>query len=398
MLSFGFALLFWFRPMKKLLVFISFFLIIGIILNACTSPKKLFEKGNYYDAVILSVEKLQSNSNNKNVRETLAQAYVLAVDDLLDKIEKNKIIQPEFSNSFAVYTYEDLNRMYEKILKSPAARQIIKIPKDFYRQIALAKPLAAEEQYIAGMKQLIIGSRESSKQAYYYFQDADAFVKGYKDVDNRLDQSYKMALLHVIADFKPVHSRIYKLSSNSFYNELENTLQKIEKSQFVRFYSPMDAKKLNLENPDQILKINFEDFIIGETHTQERIEKMVRDSVIVGSVNLDNGRKKNVYGTVKAKVYLYKMQVISKGIVGLTILENNFNKTTLIDDLIPGEYIWFNEWGNYNGDLRALNKKQKEISKRRKILPPPAQQMFIEFTKPIHEQLRVELINFYQNY
>lgn len=384
--------------MKKTFVFLSFFLIIGIIINACTSPKKLLEKGNYYDAVLLSVEKLQNNSNNKNARETLAQAYVLAVDDLLNKIEKNKIIQPDFFNSFAAYTYEDLNRMYEKILKSPAARQIIKNPKDFYKQLSIAKPLAAEEQYAAGMKQLNIGSRENAKQAYYYFQDADAFVKDYKDVGNRLDQSYKMALLHVIADFKSVHSQIYKLSSNSFYNELRKTLQKIEKSQFVRFYSPMDAKKFSLENPDQILEVNFEDFIVGETHTQERIEKMVRDSVIVGSVNLANGRKKNVFGTVEAKVYLYKMQVISKGIVGLTILENNFNKTTLYNKLIPGEYVWFNEWGNYNGDIRALNKKQKEICKRKNILPPPAQQMFIEFTKPIHEQLRVELLNFYQDY
>lgn len=384
--------------MKKYLGSIIPLFILAIAFNACTSPKKLLEKGNYYSAVLLSVEKLQSNPNNKNARETLAQAYVLAVDDLLNKIEKDNIIQPDFSNSFAAYTYEDLNRLYEKIQKSPAARQIIKNPKDFYKQLSKAKPLAAEEQYIAGMEQLAIASRENAKQAYYYFQDADAFVKDYKDVSNRLDQSYKMALLHVIADLKPVHSRIYKLSTNSFYNELKNTLQKIEKSQFVRFYSPTDAKKLNLENPDQILEINFEDFIVGETHTQERIEKMVRDSVIVGTVNLNNGRKKNVYGTVKAKVYLYKMQVISKGIVGLTISENNFNKTTHLENSIPGEYVWFNEWGNYNGDIRALNKKQKEICKRRKILPPPPQQMFIEFTKPIHEQLRVKLLNFYRDY
>jgi len=384
--------------MKNNLRFILFIFIIELVISSCTSPKKLLEKGNYYHAVLLSVEKLQSSPNNKNARETLAQAYVLAVDDLLKKIEKDKIIQPNFFNSFATYTYEDLNRMYEKIQKSPAARQIIKNPKEFYTQLSKTKPLAAEEQYIAGMQQLAIGSRENAKQAYYYFQDADTFVKNYKDISSRLDQSYNMALLHVIADLKPVHSRIYKLSANSFYNEMQNTLQQIGKKQFVRFYSPIDAKKLNLENPDQILEINFEDFIVGETHTQERIEKMVRDSVIVGTVTLENSRKKNVYGTVKAKVYLFKMQVISKGIVGFTISENNSNKTTILDNRIPGEYVWFNDWGNYNGDIRALNKKQKEICNRRKILPPPPQQMFIEFTKPIHEQLRVELLNFYQDY
>ena len=44
--------------------------------------------------------------------------------------------------------------------------------------------------------------------------------------------------------------------------------------------------------------------------------------------------------------------------------------------------------GNYNGDKRALTKNQIEICNRRRINPIPPQQMFVEFTKPIHDQLR----------
>ena len=373
-------------------------LVISFIVVACTSPKKLLEKGNYYQAAIHSVEKLKKNPNNKKARETLEQAYPLAVDNLLDKLNSDNLIQPQFASSNAVYTYEDLNRIYEKIQQSPIAKQIIKNPKKYYAQLSEVKPLAAEEQYKAGLEQLAVDTRENAKQAYYYFQESDAFVQGFKDTSEKMDQAYNMALLHVITDFKPVNSRMYNLSANTFYDELEKSLNHLEKEKFIRFYSVAEAKNDDIKNPDQYLKINFEDFVVGETHTKERIEKMEKDSVKVGDITLDSGRKKAVYGTVNAKVSINHMETISKGIVNLSIIENSKSKKVLLNENIPGEYVWFNEWGYFNGDERALTKQQLEICNSKNIPPPPPQQMFVEFTKPIHDQVRRRLISFYRNY
>ena len=369
-----------------------------LLITSCTSPKKLLEKGNYYEAAIQSVEKLKKNPNNKKAREVLEQAYPLAVDNLLDKLKNDKLIQPEFAYSHAAYTYEDLNRVYEKIQQSPIAKEIIKNPEKFYAQLSEVKPLAAEEQYNAGIDQLTVGSRENAKQAYYYFQDADTFVKNYKDVSVKLDQAYNMALLHVVSDFKPVNSRMYNLSANTFYNELQKSLNQLEKDRFIRFYSVTEAKKENIKNPDQYIRINFEDFVVGETHTRERVENMKKDSVKVGEITLDSGRKKAVYGTVNAKVSINHMETISKGIVNLSIVENSNSKRVLLNENIPGQYVWFNEWGHFNGDERALTKQQLEICNSKNIPPPPPQQMFVEFTKPIHDQIRRKLITFYRNY
>ena len=373
-------------------------IVISFIVIACSSPKKLLEKGNYYQAAIQSVEKLKKNPNNKKARETLEQAYPLAVNNLLDKLKNDNLIQPQFANSNTVYTYEDLNRVYERIQQSPIAKEIIKNPEKFYNQLSKAKPLAAEEQYKAGIEQLAIGSRENSKQAYYYFQESDSFVQGYKDTSEKMDQAYNMALLHVVADFKPVNSRMYNLSANTFYNELEKSLNQLEKDRFVRFYSVNEAKKENIKNADQYIKINFEDFVVGETHTRERIENMEKDSIKVGDITLDSGRKKAVYGTVNAKVSINHMETISKGIVNLSIIENNESKKVLLNENIPGQYVWFNEWGYFNGDERALTKQQLEICNAKNIPPPPPQQMFVEFTKPIHDQIRRRLVSFYRNY
>ncbi|MEN8124896.1 MAG: hypothetical protein ABFR32_07155 [Bacteroidota bacterium] len=373
-------------------------LLIGSFISSCTSPQKLLEKGNYYEAVLLSVEKLKKNPNNKNARETLVQAYPLAIEGLLDKLEKDNLIQPNFANTNAVYTYEDLNRVYEKIQQSPAAKQIIKNPEKYYEQLSRVKPMAAEEQYKAGVEQLSIESRENAKQAYYYFQNADGFVKNYKDVSGKMEQSYNMALIHVIADFKPVNSRIYSLSATSFYNELKNNLQHIEKNHFVRFYSVNEAKNIALNDPDQYLEVNFEDFVVGETHTTERIENMQADSVKVGEITVRGDTKKDVFGTVKAKVSINHMEIISKGIVNLTVIENNTSNKVLLNQNFPGEFVWFNEWGSYNGDERALTQEQLNICRNKQIPPPPPQQMFVEFTKPIYAQLNNRLNNFYKNY
>ncbi len=382
------------KPFIKILIIT---ILVSILIFSCTSPQKLLEKGNYYDAVLLSIQKLKKNSNNQKARETLIQAYPLALENLLDKLENNKLVQPQFINSYAAYTYEDLNKIYENIQRSPVAKQVIQNPEKFYAQLEKVKPLAAEEQYRAGMEQLAIGNRENAKQAYYYFQDADAFVNNYKDVSKKLEQSYNLALLHVVTDFKPVHSQMYSLSAVSFYNEIRNNLIQIGQKNFIKFYSINEASKANLKNPDQLLEINFEDFVVGETHTNEYIENMQKDSVKTGQVTLDNGSKKDVYGKVKAKVVIYQIEVISRGLVRLQITQNEA-KHILLNQSFPGEYVWFNKWGSYNGDKRALNIEQLDICQNIEIAPPPPQQMFFGFTKPILSQLGRKLEYFYMDY
>ena len=167
---------------------------------------------------------------------------------------------------------------------------------------------------------------------------------------------------------------------------------------FTRVYTPEEAVKNNLENPDQILELNFEDFVVGETHTKERIEKMERDSIVIGKVTLDSGRQKEVIGSVEAEVSLFRMEVISRGLVNLSITKNGIDDKDLIYQDFPGEFVWFHEWGQFNGDQRALTEDQIIICNNRRISPAPPQQLFVEFTKPIQQQLHSRLISFYRNY
>jgi len=61
--------------------------IIGFVSSSCNTGKNLYTQGNYYQAVLRSIEKLRKNPNNKKAVETLANAYPNAVFSYLDQIE-----------------------------------------------------------------------------------------------------------------------------------------------------------------------------------------------------------------------------------------------------------------------------------------------------------------------
>lgn len=375
--------------------YLSFFLLLTL---ACTSPQKMMDQGNYYDAVISSVEKLKSNPNNEGARETLKQAYPLAMNDLLDKIDNESLVNPQFQNTNKILHYNRLNEIYKKIQESPAAIKTIDNPQKYYAEVNALLPLAAEEQYSAGLNLMSRPGRENSKAAYEYFLKASNFVPNYKDVEEKLDQSYEMALLKVYTELRPVDSKLYKLSADVFYKEVINTLNQIENDRLIRFIFEKDATQYKAGDFDQRLTIRFEDFMVGQTHTNERVENIVLDSVIIGQTKLRDGTYRDVYGTVKAELTSYRMEVISKGFISLNIESQYPQSKNMLSRDFPGEYVWFHEWAKYKGDNRALSPAQQELCSRSYINPIPPQQMFVEFTKPIYGQLSTTLRQFYSSY
>lgn len=384
--------------MKNLKSQILLPLVTLVLLVACNSSKNLYEQGNYYEAVMRSVEKLRKSPNNKNAREVLASAYPSAVNSFMDQIENNKNANIAMRYTEEARIYEQLNGMYESVQRSPGAKQVIDNPRKYYKALDRVKPSAAEEQYAAGMALLSQGNRESAKQAYHHFLEADRFIPGYKDVGYQAEEAYNRAILHVVANLRPVQSKYYELSGEEFYRQVNNTLNRIEQNEFIRFYSPEEAEQQNLQYPDQVIDINFEDFVVGETHTREIIEKMEQDSVKVGEIEMAGGRKKDVLGSVKADVVINHMEIVSRGVVSLTISRSGPDNKDLLYQDFPGQYVWFHEWGHFNGDERALTPEQIEVCHRRRIEPIPPQQMFVEFTRPIQQQLNNRLLSFYRGY
>jgi hypothetical protein len=371
-------------------------LIVIVIISACSSGKKAYERGNYYEAVMQAVNRLRQNPDHSKSMEALRNSYPMALENL--QTDANNQIASNSPSKWrnAIASYDKINQMYETIRQSPGALKVVPSPKNFYTEIGPLKEKAAEESYNAGIDALMKGTREDAKRAYFNFADAQAFVPGYKDVIEYLDKSKFEATLKVVLEQVAVPNR-YSLSGGFFQDKVEEYLhQNYPDRGFVKFYTPEEIKNLKLAKVDQILRIQFDDFSVGNTTVNEKEETVKKDSVKVGEAKVD-GKTIPVYNTVTAKLTTVRKEVLSTGLLSMVVLDAKTNGV-LQHKKFSGEYSWVSSWGRFNGDDRALSDQQLAMCKRKEQQPPVAQDLFLEFTRPIYNQLIPALQGFYRNY
>ena len=277
------------------------FFTLVVILSACSSGKKAYERGDYYSAVSKAVNRLRQNPDHNKSAETLQEAYPLALEYYESQARNEIASNTDFKWKNAIQSYNYLNQLYEQIRQCPGCLKVVPNPRSYYAEIGPLKEKAAEESYAAGINSLMKGTRTDAKQAYYNFADAQAFVPGYKEVISYLEKAKDVATLKVILEQIPVPAR-YNLSGGFFQDRVEEYLHtNYSDMSFIRFYTPKEAQLVKLEQPDQILRIQFDDFSVGNTMLKEKEETVSRDSVRVGEVKME-GKVVPVYNTVKAKL------------------------------------------------------------------------------------------------
>ncbi len=381
--------------MKRTILFLGFVVTMAY-LSSCSSGKKSLEQGNYYNATLQAINRLRQNPNQKKAAETLRDSYPLAVRLLENQADNRLASNDPFKWRSVMDSYTKINHMYEEINRSPGALSVVPNPKNYYSQLENARNNAADESYEQGLRQLALNTRLAAKEAFFLFRDVNSFVPGFKDVNNKMAEARFIATLKVVVNQIPVPQR-YALSGDFFQAKVEEFLHTFNRNEFVRFYSPAEAESEKLEQADHLIRIAFDDFSVGETHLVQKTEEFSKDSVKVGEVTLEDGTKIPAYNTVKAKLTTFHKEVISEGLLSFEVVDG-YNNAILTSEKFPGQFVWFSEWGSFNGDERALTNEQMAITKAVEVPPPPPQDLFIEFTKPIYGQLTSKIDFFYRNY
>ncbi len=294
------------------------------IVLACSSGKKAYERGDYYGAVMKSVNRLKSNPDHSKSMETLKSAYPLAVDYYKTQANNEIASNSPYKWKNAIQSYTTINQLYEAIRQCPGCMKAVKDPVNYYNEIGPLKEKAAEESYNAGIASLMKGDRNEAKKAYFNFADAQAFVPGYKDAVEYLEKAKDVATLKVIVEQIPVPAR-YNLSGGFFQDKIEEYLHSNYTEQtFIRFFTPQEAQNVQLAKADQILRIQFDDFQVGNSALKEKEETVTRDSVKVGEAKV-NGKVIPVYNTVKAKLTTYQKEISSNGLLSMVVLDAKTN-------------------------------------------------------------------------
>jgi hypothetical protein len=368
------------------------------ILSCSRSGSKALEKGNYYEAVLQSVDKLRKDSDNSKASDVLVNAYRNAQEEFTRDIARTRNVNQQFRWEAILEYYNKLNRMQEVIERCTACRRIVS-PQTYFQETEEARESAADERYVLGDD--ILSRKKISKLdarvAFDHFEQITIFAPNYKDARNRMDEALDLGSVHVILEQPKVNSRLYQYSNEYFQEKVEEFLRTNRRiNKFIRFYSPKEAKTVRLK-PDQVVRLEIIDFVVGETNVStDRQNVMSRDSVKTGEATV-NGKKVPVYDKVTATIIKSRKVVRSRGLLSMEIFDYQTNKT-LSREEIPGEFTWVNEWASFNGDERALTTSELNMTRNREQLPPPPQQLFIEFSKPIYDQVTSRIRRFYDKY
>jgi hypothetical protein len=372
---------------------ISFYIFLLIVLVSCSTGKKALQKGDYFSAVLKAVDRLKSAPENKNANKVLKDGYPMTIEWAQEEMDLILTSNNKFKWEQAVGLMNQVNQLSNEIRSTPAARKIISDPKTYTSELNMASEKAAEERYNAGLAEMNINTRQSARIAYDHFSIADQYVNNYKNSRELMATAKEIATLRVVVQAIPVNTQRYRLSSEFFYNQVFEYLNnQFRPSGFVNFYSPNQAEKERLNNPDFIVDMEFFDFSVGNLSRTEK-EETVEKSVKIES----RDTTKVQYKTYTAKLKTFTDKVYSGGTLRMQIIDRA-NDKLIMDELVPGSFTWVNDYAMFVGDKEALNNNQFELTKRKAVPLPPEQDLFIEFTKPIYNQVTQNLNRFFRRY
>lgn len=378
--------------MKTRILLTFFFLVSLFFLQACSSGKKAYERGDYVTAVNKAVDRLRRNPDHKKSSGVLRKAYPQAVKYYTTRIRNIQASNQQFKNGEILKIYRTLNGLYEDIQRSPGAMRIIPNAKPYFNEVKQYAPLAAEERYQAGLQALSANNRPAGIEAYEHFVQVNSYSPGYKNVNQKLDEALEMATLRVMVRQLAPPSVNYQLSIDFFQDQVYEYLFHFDDNRFVRFMSENDFD--NGAPPDQIVEIMFDDFMVGQTNNFRETKEYSRDSVVISTTKTREGERK-IYGTVKASFTENRREVISKGLLSMRVFDA-YNNSVIMHEKFPGEFVWISRWASFNGDERALSEDQIQLTNLEPVPPPPPQQLFIEFCKPIYSQLQRKVRQYYR--
>ncbi len=375
---------------------LKFFIIAGSAwLAACSSGNNAYRQGDYLRASTEAVQRLRTAATNKKARAVLESAYPLCVTDALRRTEANRTARDLARLESNIGIYNDMNDLADLIFHTPAALTVIPSPRTFHPELAETKNLVAGLYYDEGVAAMGGGTLESARAAYGCFSKTAFYAPKYRDVQARLAEARAAATVHVVVT-RPVTNRGYQLDAEFFYDKLMETITARTFRNLIRFYTPEEASAERLARPNQVIDLDFADFTVGNSRQTTNTTEVHRDSVLVGTTKV-NGKDQNVYGTVKAKFTVNRLEVMSAGVLGVRIVNPATGRVVSQRDF-ANRFVWYSEWASFNGDERALTREQKAMVGRRPLPVPPPQEHFRGFAMPLYMQAADFISSVYASY
>ncbi len=380
--------------MRKIYTLVS---LIGIVLliAGCKTAAKLYDKGNYDEAVELAVKKLQKKPDDE-MRSLLQSAYHYAVNDHETRIHQLSDNTNELKWEWIYNEYASLQRLYEAIHRSPEALAVVR-PADYSSYLNTYADKAATTRFDRGMQWMNNNDKMSFRHAYTEFEAALQYRPGDLTIIDRKNEAFQLAVINVVV--MPMESNRYRYSSYNDYGvrsletDLLRQLQYNNGNRFVKFYSSWDANSKHIQ-ADQFIDVRFRTWDLGRTRDENSIREVSKEIVVKETVYRPDSVVKE-YKKVFAKIKTTRRTMDSEGNLQVNI--RDANGRWLWSDDVRGNHNWYTEFVTYTGDERALGDSDKQLVNRRQEHPPHEDEIIRCIMNEINSNMLSRVRNYYSH-
>lgn len=360
--------------------------------SACKTASKSYDKGDYDEAVELSVKKLQKNPSDAESKDILKSAYPFAVNRHEDAIRNLSTSNNDNRYEAILNEYNKLQDLYNAVQQSPAAAALVNA-RNYSEYVQTYRDKAADVHLAAAERWMSEGTKQAARNGYYEFVRALRF-RDNAVIRAKRDEAYNAAVIKIL--IVPIQNyRGYNYNSSyqlqQFQNEVMRTLAFNMNDNFVKFYSEWDLQGARVE-PDQILEMNLGRIRIGQPYDQSS-RREVSKQVVVKEIVYKKDSVVKEYGTVRAMVTSTKRLLVSEG--DLYLFLRDPSGRILWTDRFTGEHRWQTEFATYTGDERALSESDKGLLNKNKHYDPPREE---EIMAELYRQIQTDLSNRLRNY
>lgn len=371
----------------------------GIMVTAvsCKTAKKMYEKGNYDEAVELAAKKLQKDPDDPKLLAILQDAYAYAVNDHESRIRELETSTNELKWEWMYNDYVSLQRMYEAIFRVPSVYHLVK-PQNYSSFVVSFAGKAGDVRYDRGIAFMQRYDKQSYRNAYREFQAALRFKPGDRDAILKMGEAFEYAVTNVI--ILPMQQQggyvysSYNVGGNNFDDQLIRDLQFNSGNEFVRFYSSWDARSRNIrgdmEVDMQLTRMNVGRFDDHRTSRKVSKEILVKERVIKPDSVVRE------YGWVHATIHTTRRTLVSDALLQVNVRDQDGR--WLWSDQIPANHGWSTEFSTFTGDIRALTDADKQLIETRREFPPSENEITNHLLEKISNEALWKIRNYVNRY
>lgn len=397
MISLNFGIEFSSTILNRNMIRIYIIILLSIVLTACASTKKSFDRHDYDSAVSIVVDKLQKNKKIKDDEILLLEeAYYRALER-----DKEKVQQLKSSNRPEVWV--DIFNIYTSMMKRQDAvarvtpiylsngKSIGFTSYDFNPAREEARMNVAEYHYTTAQYLLSTNLRSDARNAYNHLDCILFYFKDYKDTKNLLSIAKDKGTTHVLMT---VDKNPHLFLPQDFEYELFNYNYQSTLSNWVALYTNSNERN----HFDFAVRLILTDSYISPGTVKETFyneEKEVEDGWQYVYDPRGNVMKDSIGNDIKVPKYtkliarVTETQMHRSATLRGTIDFYDFTKKRVVrQEVAQGESVFNYYYAIYTGHKSALsNESLKKIQNRPAPFPSDAD-MIVLATNEIKQQFR----------